>query len=80
MHPEFEKRLKGSPTGRLASNLPEMQRLPLRTEEAKELREALRPPEGSLYLDADFSAVELRIYAALAEEDDRDGEESSDDD
>ena len=53
-------------TGRLASSDPNLQNIPVRTEEGRAIRGAFVPEEGWLFLDADYSQIELRVVAALA--------------
>ncbi len=53
-------------TGRISSTDPNLQNIPVRTEEGKELRKVFVPSEGFLFLDADYSQVELRILTALS--------------
>jgi DNA polymerase I len=53
-------------TGRLASSDPNLQNIPVRTEEGRAIRGAFVPREGWVFLDADYSQIELRVAAALA--------------
>ena len=57
-------------TGRLSSNNPNLQNIPIRTERGREVRKAFVPRnEDYLLMAADYSQIELRIIAALSEED-----------
>ena len=50
-------------TGRLSSSEPNLQNIPVRTEEGRELRKVFVPREGWVLLDADYSQIELRLMA-----------------
>ncbi|WP_243293335.1 DNA polymerase I [Geothrix mesophila] len=55
-------------SGRLASSDPNLQNIPIRTEEGRLIRGAFVPEPGWVLLDADYSQIELRVVAALAED------------
>jgi DNA polymerase-1 len=55
-------------SGRLASSDPNLQNIPVRTEEGRAIRGAFVPEDGWLLLDADYSQIELRVVAALADD------------
>lgn len=53
-------------TGRISSTEPNLQNIPVRTEEGRKLRSVFTSDEGRLLVDADYSQIELRILASLS--------------
>ena len=55
-------------TGRLSSTNPNLQNIPIRNEEGREIRKAFIPADGNVFFSADYSQIELRLVANMSED------------
>jgi DNA polymerase-1 len=64
LHTDFRQDVAA--TGRLSSNNPNLQNIPVRSDLGRRIREAFIPEEGNVFVSADYSQFELRLAAVLA--------------
>ncbi|MBP3873170.1 MAG: DNA polymerase I [Lachnospiraceae bacterium] len=66
IHGKFNQTITA--TGRISSTDPNLQNIPVRTELGRELRKVFVPKDGSRFVDADYSQIELRILAHMSQD------------
>lgn len=66
IHSSFHQTITA--TGRISSTEPNLQNIPTRAELGKQIRKAFKPAQGNVYVDADYSQVELRILAHISQD------------
>ena len=66
LHSSFHQTITA--TGRISSTDPNLQNIPTRAELGKQIRKAFKPAEGNVYIDADYSQIELRVLAHISQD------------
>ena len=67
IHGKFNQTITA--TGRISSTEPNLQNIPIRMELGRQLRKVFKPKDGYLFLDADYSQIELRVLAHMSDDD-----------
>lgn len=66
IHSSFHQTITA--TGRISSTEPNLQNIPTKTDLGKQIRKAFKPTEGKIYIDADYSQIELRVLAHISQD------------
>ena len=66
IHSKFHQTV--TTTGRISSTDPNLQNIPTRMEVGRKLRKVFKPKEGAIFIDADYSQIELRVLAHISED------------